>query len=78
MVKDTNDTLNTLPEKILEAMDEYNSTMSDVLEKYDTIAKELEKIKSNTTDYVDKSLSDLYDQVEKYLKSINNENWVFF
>ena len=78
VVKDTNDTLNTLPEKILEAMDEYNGTMSEVLEKYDTIAKDLKKIKDSTTDYVDKSLSDLYDQVEKYLKSINNENWVFF
>lgn len=78
VVKDTNDTLNTLPEKILEAMDEYNSTMSEVLEKYDVIAKEMEKVKANTTDYVDKSISELYDQVEKYLKSINNKNWVFF
>lgn len=78
VIKDTNDVLNTLPEKILEAMNKYNSTMSEVLEKYDVIAEELEKIKASTTDYVDKSLSDLYDQVDKYLNSINNKNWVFF
>ena len=76
-VKSTAETLNTLPEKILDAMEVYGDNIQEALEKYDEIVEEYEQLKVDIDSYMTESTGELYEQVESFLQSINDP-WRYF
>lgn len=74
---DSQNVLDKLPQKIKDAMDAYSSTMTEVLEKYDKVAAELQSLSAKTDEYMKDNVATLTDQVETYLGSINSA-WEYF
>lgn len=74
---DSQNVLDTLPQKIKDAMNAYSSTMTEVLEKYDKIAAQMQKLSDSTDQYMKDHVNTLTDQVENYLGSINSA-WEYF
>lgn len=74
---DSQNVLDTLPQKIKDAMNAYSSTMTEVLEKYDKIAAQMQKLSDSTDQYMKDHVNTLTDQVENYLSSINSA-WEYF
>lgn len=69
--------LDTIPDKILEAMNKYNNQMEAALNTYKSIAEEMEQLKSDTTTYMTTNMTKLNEDSDTFFNSVT-DCWDYF